>query len=451
MALGDALPPFDAYYDPNGGGKCFLVKNSRGSFIAVSGADTRRLLKGDGHSHKTAVGETVSPLDAMMNAIQKTKDVEYAGPLAGHPVGSYDVEGKRVLVTSAAKHIQPVPGPWDTLEALLRGMLIPDPDADVDSVGESQLCIFYSWLKVAVLSLRANKRRPGQVLVIAGPPACGKSLVQNLITKLFGGRSAKPYQYLSGATQFNSELFHAEHLMIEDEAASFELRVRRALGANLKGLVVNSSQRCHPKGREALTLYPIWRATVTLNDEAESLMVLPPLDESLQDKLTLFRAYRKEMPMPTSTLEEWAEFSDRLTADLPGFLHYLIHQWQIPTDMIDSRYGVKHFHHPELLAMMNVLSPETKLLELIDVKLFTVLPGQSCEAWEGRSAELETMLTGPNSTVSYEARKLLIFNSACGQYLGRLKLQHPDRISSSVLHGYTYWLIQPPSTGAPVA
>ncbi|MEA3207674.1 MAG: hypothetical protein QOE70_731 [Chthoniobacter sp.] len=442
MPLSAALPSHEAYYDPAGSGKCFFVRNKRNSFIAVSGADYRRMLKGAGLSHETGDDEALSEVDSMINTIQTDNDVDYAGPLAGHPCGSYDVEGKRVLVTVGAKHIDPMPGSWLCLEQLFRGLLIPLDD--VESVGESQLWTFYSWLKVALVSFRANKRRPGQVMVIAGPPACGKSLVQNLITKMFGNRSAKPYQFLSGATQFNSDLFHAEHLMIEDETASFDLRVRRALGANLKGLVVNDSQRCHPKGREGLTLFPIWRVSITLNDEAESLMVLPPLDESLQDKLMLFRAYKREMPMPTETLEEWGAFSDQLIADLPGFIYYLLHTWQIPTDMTDSRYGVTHFHHPDLLAMMNVLSPETKLLELIDVRLFP--PGViDPDFWEGRAAQLETELTGPNSSVSYEARKLLIFNSACGQYLGRLLHLHPHRISKRISEGYVYWKIQPPA------
>lgn len=448
MPLASALPTPEAYYDQNGGSKCFYVTNDRNEYIAVSGADFRRILKGDGFSGETSENESLCEIDKVMNTVQRSRDLNYAGPLAGHKVGSSLVDKRRVLVTEGASYIEPLPGQWDVLEALFRGLFIPEGE-DPGGVGEQQLWTFYSWLKVALTALRQYRRRPGQVLVIAGPPACGKSLVQNILTKLFGGRSAKPYQFLSGATQFNSELFHAEHLMIEDESASFELRVRRALGASLKGLVVNESQRCHPKGRQALTLYPFWRVSITLNDEAESLMVLPPLDESLQDKMLLFRAYKKEMPMPTQTLEEWGAFDARLAADLPGFVYYLLNHWQVPTDMVDQRYGVTHFHHPDLLEMMNVLSPETKLLELIDVRLFPPSAIGDHEEWEGRAAQLETELTGPNSSVQYEARKLLIFNSACGQYLGRLLHLYPHRIAKRLLHGNTVWKILPPAT--PVA
>ena len=70
---------------------------------------------------------------------------------------------------------------------------------------------------------------------------------------MLGGRSANPYPFMTEKTQFNSELFHAEHLMIEDEAASFALIVRRTLAASLKGFVANENARCHPKNRQALT------------------------------------------------------------------------------------------------------------------------------------------------------------------------------------------------------
>jgi energy-coupling factor transporter ATP-binding protein EcfA2 len=444
MPIAAALPPPEAFYDPAVAGKCIYIRNSRNSFIPITGADFKRYLKNRGFSNDTDEAHPVSEVDQVIDVIQTTKDVEYAGPLAGHNAGEYEMQNRRVLVTEGPRMVEPVPGTWATLEALLRGLLVPDEESA--DVGESQLWVFYSWLKVALTALRAGKRRPGQVLVIAGPPACGKSLLQNLLTQLFGGRSAKPYQYLSGATQFNSELFHAEHLMIEDETASFELRVRRQLGANLKSFVVNESQRCHPKNRQALTLYPWWRMSITLNDEAESLMVLPPLDESLQDKLLLFRAFKRDMPMPTETLEQWGAFMAQLEADLSGFVYYLLHHWQVPTDMRNERYGVTHFHHPELLEMMNVLSPEAKLMELIDVlqPWQNAHPDEVEDYWEGRAAELEVKLTGPNSSVSYEARKLLIFNSACGQYLGRLVSSHPQRISKRLLEGHTRWKIVPP-------
>ncbi len=432
MSIAEALPKPEIYYDPWTSGKCYFVKNSRANFIPVSEGNLKRMLRANGFSADCGKDELVSELDGFLNDVQVASDVEYAGPLAGYTTGKYEIQNHRVLVTDSPRFLEPADGPWPTLEKLMTNLL-----------GADQLPFLFGWLKVAITALRAGRRRPGQVLVLAGPPACGKSLLQNLITRMLGGRSAKPYQYMTGGTQFNSELFHAEHLMIEDETASFDLRVRRQLGANLKSFVVNESQRCHPKNRPALTLLPFWRVSITLNDEAESLMVLPPLDESLQDKMMLLRAFKAEMPMPTETLEQWAAFMQLLSAELPFFVGYLLKQWHVPAEMRCNRYGVTHYHHPELLQMMSVLAPETKLLELIDTELWREVA--IVEAWEGKASDLEAKLCAPGSKVAHEARKLMLYNSACGQYLGRLERMYPDRVSSRKLKGHTLWQLQPPA------
>ena len=447
----DALPVPEIYYDSQGGGKCFYMRNSRGNFIALTAADVKRALRKGGFSSECGKNQLVSQIDGVIADVIINADVEYAGPLAGAKAGARMIQNRRVLVTEPPHYIPAVQGGWVTLEKLLRTMLVLAVEVDPETpagdgpneahVGEQQLHTLYGWLKIAVTTLRAGKRRPGQVLVIAGPPACGKSLLQNLITRLLGGRSAKPYQYMTGGTQFNSELFAAEHLMIEDEAASDNFHIRRTLGANLKGIVVNESQRCHPKGRQALTLLPFWRVSITLNDGAEDLMVLPVLDESVCDKVILLRAFKGEMPMPTQSPEQWAAFEALLSAELPGFLHFLLNEWQIPRDMGCPRYGVTHYHHAELLQMMSVLSPEAKLMDLIDAGAASLFLSGS---WKGRASDLEAKLTERDSDTTYEARKLFRFASACGQYLGRLAKQHPERVShAGIKDGYVRWTIRP--------
>src|SRR5204862_7823749 len=91
-----------------------------------------------------------------------------------------------------------------------------------------QLSYGFAWLKVAYEALRAGVWRPGPALALAGPRNCGKSLLQQLITLILGGRSAKPYRYMRGGTEFNADLFGAEHLCIEDEHCSTDIRSRNA-------------------------------------------------------------------------------------------------------------------------------------------------------------------------------------------------------------------------------
>lgn len=429
----------EVFFDPQG--KCYYTRDNLGEYIPVSESSLKRELKSLGFCADVDKRDLVSEMDALILRVQKERNVHYAGPLAGHKVGMLQFQGRRVLVTESPTFIEAEEGPWPTWKAILRRLFVPAVK-EGETADERQLHTLYSWLKIGMQALRSGKRRPGQVLVLAGSPNCGKSLLQNFITKLLGGRSAKPYQFMTGGTQFNGELFHAEHLMIEDEAASFDYRIRVKMGTTLKGLIVNEDQRCHPKHRSALTLRPWWRLSITLNDDAESLMVMPPI-EGIADKVILLRAFSGPMPMATETLEQWGAFMALLEGELPALVHFLLREWQIPEAYRCSRYGVTHYHHPDLLEMMSVLAPETKLLELIDARLFPKDASLWSE-WEGLASELEAELCGPSSAVAHEARKLLLYNSACGQYLGRLEKMHPDRISHRISTGRNVWQIAPP-------
>ena len=167
-----------------------------------------------------------------------------------------------------------------------------------------QLPHVFGWLKVAYESLASGRNRPGQALALAGPPASGKSLAQNLFTEILGGRAAKPYRYMSGGTDFNGDLFACEHLMIEDDIGTTDIRSRRNFGTRIKEFTVNQVQSCHPKQRPAISLTPFWRLSISLNEEPENLLILPPFDESLRDKIILLKTNRCPMPMPTGTEAE---------------------------------------------------------------------------------------------------------------------------------------------------
>jgi len=375
---------------------------------------------------KIGTDETISQLDAHINTLQTQFDVSYAGPLAGAQTGVLDFEGRKILVTDSPRILPSRPDEWPLLGKVLANLL-RDEHAD-------QRPYFYGWLKVAREALRSGINRPGQALVMAGPRDCGKSLVQNLITLLLGGRAAKPYGWMMGATDFNAELFGAEHLMIEDECASTDIRARRNFGAQLKSVTVNTLQKCHQKNRTALNIEPFWRISITVNDEPENLMVLPPIDDSIGDKLILLRANKRPMPMPTTTQEDRRVFMETLHAELPAFCHFL-DEWEIPTELGSHRFGIAHYHHPELLQALEELAPETRLLQLL-----YVVPGSN---WKGSQAQLESLLTDSKAATSFEARRLFSFNSACGTYLGRLAKKHPALVQYSRTKTERLWTILP--------
>jgi len=367
-------------------------------------------------------------LDEALNHLQLNWGVHYAGPLAGCAKGIHESCGARILVTTAPKIIEPVTGEFPILAKLLDNLFN-------DEI-EDQRPYVLAWLKISIEALRAGVIRPGQVLAMAGPANCGKSLLQNIITLLLGGRSAKPWRYMAGQTPFNSDLFGSEHLMIEDESASTDIRVRRELGAKIKDFTVNEVQSCHAKGRPALSLRPFWRVSISLNDEPENMMILPPLDESLADKLHLLKVHKREMPMRTQDQAGRTAFWGAIVSELPAFVHHLL-KWEIPENIRCERFGVKAYHHPSLLASLDDLAPESRLLSLIDAVLFSGVVNDDVEL---TADELQSKLV--NSSMSYEARRLLSWSTACGVYLSRLEKKHPHRFVQQRTKSSRCWIIK---------
>jgi hypothetical protein len=398
------------YYDAPK--RTFWARNDRGEWTEYPTTHIRLVLLSDGVSNQLKEGDVMSDFEMMLMQIRSCHDVRWAGQLAGFQPGVYDVCKKRILVTTGPTLIQPKKGDWPLLREFMGQLL----GINVE--------VLWGWLKCGLRSMKAGPPfRPGQALAIAGPAGCGKSLMQGLITEIFGGRSAKPYRYLSGETTFNGELVSAEHLAIEDEAASTDLRTRRYFGSQLKNLIANEVVSFHQKGCEAMSVTPFWRVSITLNDEAENLMVLPPLDESLKDKIILLRAWHATMPFDNDDLKGRSEFRAKLSAELPGFLHWLS-IWKIPTKMQDKRFGIRAFQDPELLGELENLQPEFRLLELIDT-LAIWEPGNS--VWRGTATELRRELEDKDKRG--EVSRLLSYNTACGVYLGRIAKQMPKRVN----------------------
>ncbi len=400
-----------AYYDANK--KTFWGLNGRGVWMDQTETSLRRLLRSMGFSPDREDDNGLNEVEQQLLRIQQNHDVDYAGPLAGYQSGFFEIASSRVLVTRGPSFPAIKAGKYDTLDRFVRTLL------------KDQTIYFLGWLRSAVQSLRAGPPwRPGQMLALAGPSGCGKSLLQSLITEILGGRVAKPYRYLTGEDKFNSELFGAEHLAIEDEAASTDLRTRRHFGAQLKNLIVNEVQKNRGHYRGGISLTPFWRVSISLNEETENLMVLPPLDDSLKDKIILLKATPAELPFSTDNLEERKRFRERLTAEIPAFLAAL-REWRIPQKLKDKRYGITAWQNPELTQELESLAPEFRLLNLIDA--LGVVSDFNLE-WTGSSTELERALREKDKTG--EVARLLSYPTACGVYLSRLLTKFPQRVEA---------------------
>lgn len=380
--------------------------------------------------------------------------IDYAGSLGGHKTGIFkDGSGRQFLVTDQCA------GVWDEVpkkaavpkffDALLTELL-PAPQYDY----------FCHWLAIALRSLRRGDFRPGQVVVLAGPAGCGKSLLQAIVTDLLGGRAANPFRYMMALTQFNKDLAGAEHWMIEDPATTTDIRTRRQFGAMLKECTVNRDFSIHQKGKDALSLPLFRRVTISVNDEPENIVVVPPLDPSIQDKIFLFHCGRvteafsefRTVDGTPALLPESKNDGEldrnavwqRVREEVPLIRSWLLNTFKaVPSEIRDDRFGIKAWHHPEMLSELLAFTPENRLLNLIDEVLWAdVKKGDPLLFWKGRSVELEKTLR--DSPFAFEVEKALRHTNQAGSYLGKLCKSEPDRITKAVNDGYTTWTIKPP-------
>jgi hypothetical protein len=412
-------PLDDLHYDPNSGQ--WWTRNVWGDYAQINGERVRTLFTESGVS---PTKDQTGASDVDRELLRRTRDtrIRYAGSVAGHRAGLYG----KVLVTESVAPLESVPGDCARLQTYLHNLLDQNDD---------QYWRLIYWLALRRRAVLTNTWRASQALALVGPAACGKSFVQaQVITKLLGGRIAKPYRYMSGATEFNGDLFASEHLCISDEAPGRDIHSRRSLGSHIKSMLFDIDQSCHPKNRQAVTLRPIWAMSISLNDEPENLQVLPPLDPSLMDKLIILRCVRNPLPWPGPEIEVLREIID---TELSQFSYYL-DGLTVPDHLVEPRCGLKAYQHPAILEELMQLSPEHQLIGLIDTVIFE----NEFLTWRGTAADLETILR--DSKYAREADRLFRFNTACGVYLARLHEQDPERIKKTKTNGKVKWAISPP-------
>jgi hypothetical protein len=424
------LPPL--YFQPTKGQ--YWREDCDGKWIPVNGDWAKKHVMRLGFGPRRDESG-LSSSDHCLLQVQERQNIAYAAPLAGYQAGFHNILGNRVLVTNSPSRVEPSAGEWPTISRLMDGLF-------GDGMTVQKLC-YFGWLHHALNSYYGEHWMPGQILALAGPVRSGKSLLIQLQTKMFGGRVAFPYQSLVGETTFNADLFQAEHLVIDDQVEAKDYAARRKMGAGLKQIAVGMDHNCHGKHQTPVSLTPRWRMTIALNDEAERLQVLPPLDNDLADKIMLLRVARAEMPMPTNTAAQKAQFMAQLEAELPAFVHAMLH-FVIPEELrAESRFGIVAHHDRSLVQLIEETKPELVLLELVDRVVFGSVRHSAGEAWRGSAAQLLGVLQN-DDTYGLQARELMKRSNLCGTYLTRLMQLPESRVTSALYQGTMRYTIQPP-------
>lgn len=474
---------------PDGKGDKFLVGNGAGGWNEWPKSmvlKRMRELPGRFIALRPREGEGNSEADRVLLYVMQHRVVHHVLPgLAGHKAGVYTFQGMRTMVLNSPRLILPREGDWSYLQHFIESRL-----------GSVQSPYWHSWMSVAYRALMEGSPGnylPGQCMVLAGAAGCAKSRLQHfIITPLLGGRSGNPKSYVFGKCDFNDEMIEAEHILMEDPPNTTFTKDRVFFGEAIKEMVVNDTQRLHPKGKAAFMAQPFWRVSISVNDDPDKLRVLPLITPDIEAKLMIFKVESAPIEIPEYHLDGSAvedtqmdrrrAFRERVLSELPAYAHWLLNEWKIPDDLRDGhdneRFGVKHYHDPFLRMEMFEDTPSSELLALIDEAILTerdIQPGEEehrqfklwelpqgspenvashDRLWEGTAIDLEKLLAGEYglnekkepqyfSSIGKQAKKHFDHNK-CERMLSRLKEDAPLRITQHRTKKRRGWVVSAP-------
>lgn len=416
------------------GGKWY-GPNCDGGFSPMKDTQAGVLLGQHGFSRSQKNEHGNTPAEIIMLWLMQNRAVNYAGPLAGYPVGPHVSGCQRILVTEALKLVKLAksgnPKHWPTIQLLIQSLL--------DDAEHDQITVFYVWLAASLRHLYTRIDNPGELpfqhcpaLALFGEFQSGKSaLIDLVLAPLFGGRKADPLAFLKEG-KFNKDLFPAALLVMDDKGASSNLDERRQRGDGIKSLIWTEFQRMEGKGVDALMVAPFWRLVIAGNFEDSSLNICPALNDSMRDKILLLKCRRAEgLPENEDDKIAWVK---QLRAELPAFVSFLMDFKPTPATKkkLDKRSRVLNFWHPEITAALLEKQPECKAIEVID--LIDLAP------WHGTATEFYNAVREQDKGGHYE--RLFSSIDKCGRMLTELAKTMPNRVTKTTPQGISHYRIE---------
>jgi hypothetical protein len=403
------------------GNAFWIEETDEGTWIDFSKEDFAQDLRCKGYSGKRTGSQTASEIDRIENTIKKTRRVDKALPFLFFPKGRIRYEGKHYLNTATTEVTKPAPPctaskmtfldgrkHFPFIYKLLRTMF---SEQENDETGTEQLTALLAWLKFFYCNSLENTPRPGHTIVLAGVAGKGKTLFSKRIIGGLMGGAADASSHLVDGDRWTERLVDSPVMRIDDSLANSDHKSQMQFSARLKKYTANSEMIYDQKYRKAAATPWFGRIVITCNLDSESLRILPDMDISSKDKISLFRTSDNVMNFP-----DWGTITKTLNKELPNFARFLI-DWDIPEEWVahEARFGVKAYHHPELFEESRQQGQGT-LLELLHGFLQEYKEANpEKERWSGNATALHADLSAYNPEVTKEFQ-----NKALSMQLGRL-------------------------------
>jgi len=362
-------------------GREYWRQGEDGRFQSQGREDMRLWLKSKhGLSAMLPRGESCSEVDHALRMVQETKRVVCAATAVLKPSGLIRVNGQTVLNVSTVRVIEPAAGPvkWGEgfpwIAEFMDGFFEPEEQRD----------FFLAWVKRFYESGWRRALLPGQAVFLCGEKNQGKNLLSNVIlSKLVGGH-VDAADYLTGATRFSGSFFDMPLWAMDDVTPLADFRKHQHYTALLKKMVANRIFSVDEKFQKVQTVEWCGRILVTTNLDPESIRILPSLDASNQDKVSMFRVRTMDRKFGLDLVET-------ITGELPFFGRWLI-DWVAPEHVVGTaRYGVKPYVEESLLIEARQSSDTAQFEELLGAFLQQLPVGT--KEWTGTSTDLMAQLS----------------------------------------------------------
>ena len=371
----------------------------------------------------------LSPIERILHEIQLVKQVKAYAKFVHMPEGEMQFLGEKYINTSRVRALPPsgTSGAWGEhfpfLAEFLDGLLVTETQRDV----------MLAWWKVFYTGALAQKPKRGQILIIAGPPACGKTLFSTqMLGPSVGGYIDAADFYINGG-DFGDKYYEYGLQTVDDGEPGRRIDAQKAMAARYKKTAASQTLSVNGKFQAIKQIAWLGRVCTTMNDDPESLKTMPELQATLEDKIIVLRARK-----PNELLERTDNIESLIRHELPHLLQWLV-DWDIPENVKGGRrYGVISYCDNKLREEMESGSSDQMFLELLSAFLKEVKIESGDGPLEVRTTELVSRMR------ECETIRLLMNEYKpvhVGHILARFSAKDYGFISKRKAFG-TYWTIE---------
>lgn len=330
-------------------------------------------------------GETTSPMDRLIHQVQMTHSVGGTFPFHYRSEEIITNNGQPFLNISRVKLMQPDAsrsGRWGdgfpNVAAYYEGFYDREHQPEQFAHAMAEIMWFYQ------TAYEGDVQR-GRVLIHAGPAGAGKTYQTNILSDILGG-SEDASRYLFGQDGFNASLVATPLWVVDDPVAVADRRTTAIFSQMLKTIAACDKIPVRGMYREMLRLPWLGRVLVNMNDDPESIRLLPSTEMNLMDKVALFlvqKPFKGRFPS-----------NNTIRAELPAFCTFLLEGREFleniePNIFDEPRWGVRKFHHPRLLSVAQSAQTSTSVEEMLNLwrKIWFNMNPES-DRWMGNPTEL---------------------------------------------------------------